>query len=1219
MQKVCFKIMMAAVILLSSVQSNAQVRIGAAEDPHPGAILDLSKGNTDLGLLLPNVALTDVEVFQLSLTGSDQAKGMLVYNTSTTTKGANGITGEFIWDGLKWRSITSVSRMTLTTTDNWGMSDKPVPAEGNQSIEATISDENCSMSGEYQFIVLSGPASVTPATSITPEFNIQFNVNPYGNPVSAVVQVISPCYQTATFVFHQQGATCSASYNVKSVQTYNDPSTICSGGAVYAYVAEVTNDANYNLTEDEMSALAYYWMLGHTLVATGRGVSLTQAGIYTVYAGMQGCGTIATVTPTSSPSTAPGNYTLLMENNGIICGTRPVKLQVLGVEDSNSVKWFKNGLLQPTYNGQKTIELDNESDVGNWSACVTDAGGCWSKPTQSVSVSYSNSTSPITPPTVLANGLPIEDITEVCANSTVRLEIQNPEQYGETRHFYWYLNDKLWGESSGEAIYIVPTDLTSCVLSVRMTTTMDACPVTVASGELTVNYSAEPQQPMVAWKGDVVSTANICRDTPAMLSCTQTGTKYQWFKDGLSTPYYEAALPQFMASQPGTYTVRYENASGCWSRISDPIQVVQSSSPFLQWQIKPASIEYFGTETTYSISAAPAPDQYTWTLLKNGDIYDPADVNNPSKKAFRILPYGDGSSAMVSFPAKSSIPSGDLTNDLLTDLSLEVRGSNSCGEGFVSGPFYLMSGCQAIGSVELQGSSNKLQLGQSIQYNATISSGTAPYYYQGWVYVENAQSSIIPGWTGANGHYNANGLEFWVFDSDRVELPNGVGVGYYKKMLFLPWGTTNQITIQTFAVGKHYILCEAANDMDGLGDLSSSTQRFETFDVNTGTYINTSPSGSTCTGWDNPKKSALKLLEVTANTSSASPTLPDALNYTVFMGGKTCFDVHKTGDTESQAWGNNRLPLNVRPDDFSTSTMVGGYYVVNYSFKGGYKSITTANSSGSVMTTDKTAWNNIPTTINYLVSDPNGIVADVTGNGTETAVLRFKPNVVSLGTGKTRNSALKVTLYAIYQYNSSSYKDSVIISIQDAACGCPAKITTNTWRIDMCHAAGANYTQDPYGESDAVFGAYYKWGNGTPAATYAERELNHVRSISGTTWNMETNNPCPEGWVVASWTELAAIATPDLNLHTSLSNDRQTRGYIPIRGGGYRGIGSADSYVGSIHESNNCHTWSANAVDNGEARNKYFYRSGGSAGGSYTKNYGEHVRCVQEGGTYTVY
>jgi hypothetical protein len=88
-------------IVMSAVSANAQVLIGGngtTDEPHAGAILDLSK-TIGKGLLLPKVDLQGLDVFTVA--GQEEGAsgaGMLVYNTAETW----GEPGVYVWDGTKW-------------------------------------------------------------------------------------------------------------------------------------------------------------------------------------------------------------------------------------------------------------------------------------------------------------------------------------------------------------------------------------------------------------------------------------------------------------------------------------------------------------------------------------------------------------------------------------------------------------------------------------------------------------------------------------------------------------------------------------------------------------------------------------------------------------------------------------------------------------------------------------------------------------------------------------------------------------------------------------------------------------------------------------------------------------------------------------------------------------------------------------------------------------
>jgi uncharacterized protein (TIGR02145 family) len=100
-----------ALVMMSAASVNAQVLIGgaASDEPHAGSILDLaSGGQTNMGLLLPNVELNDdASEFVLVPGGTvtedikQTATGMIVYNTAYVLKGA----GVYVWDGNKWMPL----------------------------------------------------------------------------------------------------------------------------------------------------------------------------------------------------------------------------------------------------------------------------------------------------------------------------------------------------------------------------------------------------------------------------------------------------------------------------------------------------------------------------------------------------------------------------------------------------------------------------------------------------------------------------------------------------------------------------------------------------------------------------------------------------------------------------------------------------------------------------------------------------------------------------------------------------------------------------------------------------------------------------------------------------------------------------------------------------------------------------------------------------------
>ena len=97
---------------------------------------------------------------------------------------------------------------------------------------------------------------------------------------------------------------------------------------------------------------------------------------------------------------------------------------------------------------------------------------------------------------------------------------------------------------------------------------------------------------------------------------------------------------------------------------------------------------------------------------------------------------------------------------------------------------------------------------------------------------------------------------------------------------------------------------------------------------------------------------------------------------------------------------------------------------------------------------------------------------------------------------------------------------------------CGAYIAPGVWREFMCHNLGADYDLDPFTPHSGLHGAMFKWGTGIPSLT-AQENIDMTPYISGNPWgdrgnappngalpdgvfywNMQTANPCPQGFRV---------------------------------------------------------------------------------------------------------
>jgi uncharacterized protein (TIGR02145 family) len=126
-------------LMLSPASVTAQVIIGGdgTNDPHPGALLDLS--NSSLGLLLPNVILTNATDFVLVeeanpdiATIKTNAKGMVVYNIDSKQPG-----GLYLWTGSKWQIIAKKSLASITFTYPKTTVTKITPKNGSPNLSVT--------------------------------------------------------------------------------------------------------------------------------------------------------------------------------------------------------------------------------------------------------------------------------------------------------------------------------------------------------------------------------------------------------------------------------------------------------------------------------------------------------------------------------------------------------------------------------------------------------------------------------------------------------------------------------------------------------------------------------------------------------------------------------------------------------------------------------------------------------------------------------------------------------------------------------------------------------------------------------------------------------------------------------------------------------------------------------------------------------------------------
>jgi len=1090
-KKSMLKFLFVLSLLFSIAKLSAQVTIGGETAPQKGALLDLNstfKG----GLLLPNVELselgkipdsfTDTEVHNLDV--AYDLTGLIVYNT-VRSDAAHLQKGIYMWDGEYWRLLAiDGGYMTIPNTTPGYDPLNPISPDGYGTTgNVQITNPNLDVTGHYSFVIISGDvyAIVYPVDTENGIFSIEFEPNPTAYVRNAVLLVTDPAGQTAIFIFTQAGSPCETDVDV-TVAAYGS-GFLCQNGAVHAYVLDVNPPSIEDYT--------YFWVRSSVPVAQGAGVELTLPGTYMVYADKIGCGSRGVITVTASPgNTANQASHIIVDNNGILCGTTPVTLSALNAPSPpTGLLWIKDGLKQGE-NTSSFVVPANEASQGSW-YLVYDDGVCTSTSSNKINISYTVSGTELPVPVPLVNGMLFGDnALIICSGGTLEFFIENFSDYSVFNNveYEWFGNGQSLGKTTSSTMYVVPPTFTQLIISLTVTASSQ-CPVSSTSGEMTVLSGSTPP-PSSINRGE--EKAYICASHPAVLTLEATGSNYEWFRNGQKLVANSNPLS---VTQPGTYTVRYANATGCWSMTSTPIEVIQSAPVSISWLSMPAAEEIFESSRTYSIVTAPDADLIEWMPL------DPAHASIAT-----ITKLGNGNAAIVTYASIAE-----------SGFRIKVTAGNACGTSeLISDSINVKPGCISAGSlVTTPHTPQSIMQGESITFTASANTGTAPIYYEWFV------AGVSQGAASTNNTFT--------YTSTALTTP-----------------------------GQYLITVRA--------------------------YANCNPAVVVT--------SSAVTLTVTINPALLPPAL--VAHQTVFYGNKTCLDVHVTnGNVTDNPWTDGgRLPLTHRPNDFNN----GSRLAFNYNFQG----------------------TSVISNIRFILSDPQHITQSVSGdlNASEAiATITFRSDIRTAAAERTKNTALSVILYAVYDAGGFTYKDSIIIKVQDQSCGCPARVSSNQWQMFQCHNLGADETNDPLNTSNraALRGAWYGWGRKGPSRDRSNALVTPVPSgaTAPDTWTVY-NNPCPPGWVVAD--EATWRATFSSNTVTVVNGFWQLSNYLLLPPQGYMA-----SLTGGIVDPDGRHYWTATRVTAANGRN--FYRHGAvtatvEAWGSIAKNYSEPIRCVQAGSAY---
>jgi uncharacterized protein (TIGR02145 family) len=572
-----------------------QVTVGGISDPQSGAVLDLNANDAEKyrgGLLLPHVAITDLEKIPADFTDFSKInktalKGIIVYNTIND--------GVYFWDGTKWEIVSYGNFISTCDTI------KPVSYTGG-NISCTIFDPLCNVEGIYRFNFIVGEnyTSLNILDASTGNFSLQFDSNDWASPRVAVLMVTTPCGNSSTYVYVQEGdvTNCDGSIAAPDIKANkvisNGSITICGGGAVYFYIDNPDENA------------LYIWTLNNDPVGYGAYYQATQPGKYVVYINKTGCSNSASVQVKLNGEAPAPVETIIAANNGFVCNsTGTVSLYS---NKSGNIVWYKDGRRTDDKRGAVI-----QAGIGEWFA-VIELNDCSSVPSNTVIVQeYPNSGGNLNVPNIKINDQSFSSNgnLNICGKSFLNLSVTNFQQ---DVTYLWYLDNTEIG--TGQNIHYSLVNLGgSAILRCRATKT-GSCPVEIA---ITLNISGSPlEAPSVLsnsgnaiCNGSAVLTANIMYSEPS---------EYIWyFSPDNDEPTVLAGKNSkiITVEKAGIYRVSAKNGN-CISEWSDPFTLKISN--FVNAYINGSNIVTEGETRIYTATVDNLENiSYEWQV-KNAVI-----------------------------------------------------------------------------------------------------------------------------------------------------------------------------------------------------------------------------------------------------------------------------------------------------------------------------------------------------------------------------------------------------------------------------------------------------------------------------------------------------------------------------------------------------------------------------------------------------------------------
>jgi uncharacterized protein (TIGR02145 family) len=470
-------------------------------------------------------------------------------------------------------------------------------------------------------------------------FTLTFDHNPTAATRTVIVLVTSPCGNTNSFVYSQEGDDSGCGSTTVAPKIKGENSTdLCSGGAVYLYL-------------DGRPSGTYIWARNGVQVGTGTDYVATQAGIYIVYADLLGCTHVKpdTVHVTALSTSAPDAPVVVAENNGALCSAGGTVNLFAVTTSSGNVVWYHNGVRDYVNTGSPIA-----AGEGEWYAVIAD-GGCTSMQSNTVNVALDVNAGggSIVAPTIEINETSVSGSATLCRGGTPTFTVTTPQA---DVIYTWYRNNTSIGTGTSLTYSITSDD--PFILRCRATAAAQ-CP---KETDIVVGVtSTRPVTPTITCN----TPGNaICGGT-ATLTANTTGSvsAYLWYRSdaeyGTYTQIVGESSQNLVITQTGYYKVQTQDGI-CRSAMSAAKNIATTSGAATVTISGPTSNIHAGFTETYKATMNNAQGAtYSWTVNPGTTGATPTSGTGSEI----VLTFGAAGTATLSLTASNACGSATVTNN----------------------------------------------------------------------------------------------------------------------------------------------------------------------------------------------------------------------------------------------------------------------------------------------------------------------------------------------------------------------------------------------------------------------------------------------------------------------------------------------------------------------------------------------------------------------------